>query len=351
VTSISSSSAFDRATLENEFLRVQVLSTGGQIAEILDKQSGVNPLWNPPWREKHTGSSIPPWSNPNTAFLNHVGGHYVCLDLFGEPSSHEVNAGLGTHGEACITHHELITRDNMIVASAVLPLSQLKVIRRISLEEGTSLLSVQETIENLVAFDRPIAWTQHVTVGAPFLTPAQTRLFLRAHRSRTHDKDTFPESPLIPCCNFEWPIVAACNGTLHDLSIFSESWRSCSFSAHLIDATLHPAAFIAYSPQSRLLFGYRWNAQDFPWISVWEENRSRIAAPWNGDTQAWGLEFGASPFPMTRRQMVERGMLFDTPVFTWLGGRERRTTHFTAFLRELGSHPNTIDEAMSNLPK
>ena len=337
--------------MENEFLLVEVLSTGAQIAAILDKQSGINPLWCPAWRRSDAASFVPPWSTPHTAFLNHVGGHYVCLDLFGEPSSHEANAGLGTHGEACITHHELITRDNMIVASAVLPLSQLKVIRRIRLVEGAPLLSVHETIENLVAFDRPIAWTQHVTVGAPFLTPAQTRLFLRAHRSRTHDHDTFPESPLMPGCDFDWPVVAACSGDLHDLSIFSESRRGSSFSAHLIDATLHPAAFIAYSPQSRLLFGYTWSAQDFPWISVWEENHSRVAAPWNGDTQAWGLEFGASPFPMTRRQMVDRGKLFDKPVFTWLGGRESRTTHFTAFLRKLNSHPKTIDEAMGNLPR
>ena len=35
--------------IESDALRVTVLVEGGHIAEILDKQSGVNPLWTPPW--------------------------------------------------------------------------------------------------------------------------------------------------------------------------------------------------------------------------------------------------------------------------------------------------------------
>ena len=36
-------------SIENNDLRVTVLKEGGHIAEILDKRSGVNPLWIPPW--------------------------------------------------------------------------------------------------------------------------------------------------------------------------------------------------------------------------------------------------------------------------------------------------------------
>src|ERR1051326_4849295 len=35
--------------IENDNLRVTVMAEGGHIAEILHKQSGVNPLWIPPW--------------------------------------------------------------------------------------------------------------------------------------------------------------------------------------------------------------------------------------------------------------------------------------------------------------
>jgi hypothetical protein len=43
-----------RATsIENDLVRVTVLHEGGHIAEILDKQSGVNPLWS---AERHHGA-------------------------------------------------------------------------------------------------------------------------------------------------------------------------------------------------------------------------------------------------------------------------------------------------------
>ena len=38
------------ATVENDALRVTVLEGGGHIAEILDKHTGVSPLWIPHWK-------------------------------------------------------------------------------------------------------------------------------------------------------------------------------------------------------------------------------------------------------------------------------------------------------------
>ena len=71
--------------------------------------------------------------------------------------------------------------------------------------------------------------------------------------------------------------------------------------------------FVAFSPDTRLAFGYVWRRADFPWLGIWEENQSRTHAPWNGRAVTRGLEFGVSPMPESRRAMVERGRLFDTP--------------------------------------
>ena len=35
------------------------------------------------------------------------------------------------------------------------------------------------------------------------------------------------------------------------------------------------------------------------------------------------MEFGTSPFPESRREMVERGRLLDTPGYKWLPGAGR----------------------------
>jgi len=35
------------------------------------------------------------------------------------------------------------------------------------------------------------------------------------------------------------------------------------------------------------------------------------------------MEFGVSPFPESRRAMIERGRLFDVPAFRWIPARTR----------------------------
>ena len=57
---------------------------------------------------------------------------------------------------------------------------------------------------------------------------------------------------------------------------------------------------------------------DFPWMGIWEENCSRQGSPWNRKTITRGMEFGVSPFPESRREMVDRNRTLDTPGFKWL---------------------------------
>jgi hypothetical protein len=99
------------------------------------------------------------------------------------------------------------------------------------------------------------------------------------------------------------------------------------------------AAFMAFSPRHRLLLTYRWKRADFPWLGLWEENRSRTAAPWNGQTLTCGLEFGVSPFPESRRRMIERGPLMHTPTLRWIPARTRVEAAFMAVLQPADGLP------------
>ena len=81
---------------------------------------------------------------------------------------------------------------------------------------------------------------------------------------------------------------------------------------------------------SRPDFGYSWKTSDFPWMGIWEENLSRTEAPWNSNTIARGMEFGVSPMPETRRQMIDRGRLFGVPTYRWLPARTRLTVEYHA---------------------
>src|SRR6476659_10480632 len=87
------------AVLENTALRVAVLEGGGHIAEILDKATGVSPLWIPPWPSIEPSSydraRHPEYGNDaESKLLAGIMGHNLCLDMFGGTSEEEPSAGM-----------------------------------------------------------------------------------------------------------------------------------------------------------------------------------------------------------------------------------------------------------------
>ena len=56
--------------------------------------------------------------------------------------------------------------DSEMLLAGTLRLAELRFSRRIAMAAGSSVVRISETIENLAASDRPIAWTQHVTLGS-----------------------------------------------------------------------------------------------------------------------------------------------------------------------------------------
>jgi hypothetical protein len=109
--------------------------------------------------------------------------------------------------------------------------------------------------------------------------------------------------------------------------------RSAGVTGHLVEEHREQGWFLAWHPRMKVLTGYLWKRADFPWISLWEENRSRDLPPWNGQTITRGVEFGVSPFAEARRSMIDRGSLFETSVYRWLPARAKVTAEYLAFVR------------------
>ena len=310
------------ATMENEDVRVTVLEQGGHIAEIFHKQAGVNPLWTPPWQSIEPSTFDPIvhrsiyGSGTEAKLLAGIAGHNVCLDIFGGPSREEAAAGLTVHGEAPVATYHVTEIDRALVMRAILPLVHIRFERRIELHERA--ISVHERIESLCGFDRPIAWTEHVTLGPPFLEKGATEFRASATRSRVFESEFGVADYLQRGAVFEWPNAPRADGGVVDLRLFTGASHSSAYTAHLMDQMSPTAFFVAFSPRSKLAFGYVWIPRDFPWLGIWEENYSRTAPPWNGHTLTRGMEFGVSPFPETRIAMVDRGRMFDTPTYRWL---------------------------------
>src|ERR1043166_3237774 len=281
-------------TIENSEIRVTVSIEGGHIAEITEKTTGVNPLWSPPWPsiepssyslEKHPEYA----DNAESKLLAGILGHNLALHL-------------------------------------------LDFEREIRLEPG-GVARIRETVTNLTAMDRPIAWTQHVTLGPPFIEPGISRLDFPAQRSMVFPINLSEHQRYQPGAVFGWPVVPNKGGPVSRLRIFSASRNSAGVTGHAVDEDRVNGFFIAWHPGLEVLCGYVWRRADFPWISLWEENRSRAFPPWNGVTVAHGLEFGASPFAEGRRKTVERGSLFGLPTYRWLAAKGSLTAEYLAFAR------------------
>ena len=334
------------ATIDNGTLRVTVLEEGGHIAEIRDLASGVNPLWTPDW------PSIEPsaydaatdtvyGANAESALLAGIMGHNLCLDIFGGPSPDEAAAGLRVHGEASIARFAIEATDRSIAMRTVLPSAQLRVERHLELEGRA--LRVRERVENLASTDRPVGWTEHVTIGPPFLENGVTELHIPADRSLVYPESFGDSGYLVPGAEFTWPHAPALAGGTVDLRCYPAMPSSAAFTTHRLDPEREHASVIAFSKTAGLAFGYLWRTADFPWLGLWEENRSRAHAPWNGRTRTWGLEFGVSPLPETRRRMIERGPTFGTPGFRWLPARRRVEVEYRAILRPAAAIPASLE--------
>lgn len=330
-------------SIENNDLRVTVLEGGGHLAEIFHKATGINPLWTPTWPSIEPGEfnhdAQPGYggSPAESRLLSAIMGHNLCLDIFGGPSAEEEAAGLTAHGETSVAIYDIEDATTSLVMRATLPIGQLSFERRIELHGPA--VQINERVQNLAGIDRPLGWTQHVTLGPPFLERGVTEFRIPATRSRVFEGTFGPADYLAAGADFDWPMAPTINGGHADLRRSSSAAASSAYSAHLLDPAREDAWFVAHSPRHQLAFGYIWRRADFPWLGIWEENSSRTASPWNGTALTRGMEFGVSPFPETRRRMIERGRLFDTPAYRWLPARAEVTVEYWAVVRPAADVP------------
>ena len=333
------------ARLENEILRVTVLKEGGHIAEVFDKRAGVSPLWIPPWAsmepsvfDKERPARF--GTDSEAKLLAGIMGHNLCLDLFGAPSREEASCGLTTHGEASVDGYEITELPGQLLTRLVLRLAQLRFSRSIQLHGEE--VRIQESVENLAAIDRPLAWTQHVTLGPPFLDPPTTQFNASMKRSMSMDTKPGFDPYLSPGIEFTWPVAPRTDGGVADLRQMKSTAPASGFTTHLADPQREHAYFTAFSPQFRLAFGYVWKRADFPWLGIWEENCGRQGTPWDGRTVTRGMEFGVSPFPETRREMIERNRLMDAPTYKWLPAQGRLEAEYWVSSKPAESIPESL---------
>jgi hypothetical protein len=339
--------------LTNGLVELVALTGGGHLPEFrFVKGSGVssaNPFWTAPWPtidpQKYTEREHAEryGSRGEGRLLGGLAGHSICLDYFGAASKEEVANGLSFHGEApnrkWIPRGIKVTRDSAeLTLSVDLPASELRMSRRMKILPGESVVRFTETLENLKQADHYYQWAEHVTLGSSFLNAKDSYTVIPAGEGTT-DPNGYDEGKelLARGRRFRWPFAPAAAGGHIDLSRpFARKGKGYVTSQLLQSTGKGDTTFIAaINARLGLLIGYIFSRCDFPWVVLWEENAAIEAKPWNGRTQARGLEFSNTPFPNGRQAAILQGSFQGLPTLSRIPSRGQRTVSFCAFLAEL----------------
>ncbi|MBI2689373.1 MAG: hypothetical protein HYX27_23960 [Acidobacteria bacterium] len=309
--------------LANEKVELLTLNQGGAFASLVlkDDPGKMNPMWNP--------IALARMTNGPSRFGSSL-GHFVCVDGFGPTSKEEAAAGFQGHGEAHRQPWELIadTRDGKtqsVTFRAHLPLVQEMLTRRIELVDGEQVVYVDSTLESELAFDRPINWAEHATIGYPFLAPGKTVVDASVGRCKTRPYENPPgKHRLVSDEPFVYPSAPLKGGGKVDLRSIPDAPDSMDHSGCVFDPARRLGFVTAINLEHRLMLGYLVRREEYPWLQEWMNYPSNLAL-------ARGLEFGTQPFDVSRRQTVELGKLFDTPAFRWLPAKSKIGTRFLMF--------------------
>lgn len=337
--------------LRNESVQLVTLTGGGHIAEFrfVDASpfSHLNALWAPPWksmepfdyREKvHSrlyGSLL------EGKLLSGIAGHNICLDYFGPPTQAETRQGLSQHGEAPMSKWRknecrVGPQKVSLTLSTHLPAAGLSFSRSIQLRQGAPVAFFTETVTNETKKDHFFHWTQHVTLGPPFISARHSRVALPGTRGIT-----FPHSysngkdVLATNRSFRWPLAPDPKGNPVDLTR-TLLRPGAGLVAGVLLNLRSPLGFVAaVNLQHRLLIAYCFKRSDFPWVAVWEENQAIEAPPWKKRTRTRGLEFGTTALPVPRQEGYDIGALYGVPTFASVPARGRKTVRYLAFLAQI----------------
>jgi hypothetical protein len=327
--------------LANDEVEVVVITRGASIVSVIghDDEERQSPLWNPQEAAREQGQAH------GAVFAKSPGfGHFVCLDGFGPGSPEEQQAGLPMHGEAHrqlydVRHHSKEGGIQALTLEAMLPLVGEVFRRTLRLVDGEKVLYVESELESLLAFDRPVVWAEHATIGAPFLRREETVVDMPAARARTRDHPTHPEvlvRRLASGREFEWPLAPGADGTPVDIRAVGPG-ASGDHTTCLMEPG-RPWAFVTcLNPTSCRLLGYLFRRDEFPWLQNWEH--------YPADRQlARGLEFATQPYDVPRREAVQAGAMFDTPTYRWLPARAKITGRFLLFWTRTPAGFTKIDD-------
>ncbi len=250
---------------------------GCHLACLRRRGEELNPLWQPQWPAGDPTTIKPgvdgKWGpGPDASMLSTIVGSNLCLDRFGPPWPGENRP---VHGETNVVPWKMIAHATMAECTTALPEAKLMVRRRVRIDNDVLELSTGVCHDGKEA--RAVEWCEHTTIGDPFLDGSVFTAGLDAMRALPQgggdptDMD-INKGLVMPAAD------APADGSLRAGRVVAGWWT-------------------AENKRLGRRLTARWNREDFPWLCLWTEHKSRAFAPWSGRERTRGMEIATKPFP------------------------------------------------------
>jgi len=277
----------NRVVLENEHLRATFLpDKGSDLVELLDKATGVDLAWRSPMGVRDAGPGGAP--DPVAAFLDtYPGGWQEVLPNGGAPC-HYRGAALSQHGEVSgVPWAYQMVGEGVVftVETARFPLRVTKTVRL----HGAGL-EFDEELVNLAPVEIEVMWGQHITFGEPFLAPGHRIRLPSGVTVIPHETSIHPAGRRVLAERGTWPVVAAFDGGVTDLSVVPEHGGPSDI------VYLHGASWYEITAPDGHGLRVDWDASVLPYLWMWQELGATTDYPWWGRAYVLGLEpFSSHP--------------------------------------------------------
>jgi hypothetical protein len=323
----------------NDKLELTVTIQGASLARLVlaDDPAAMNPFWEPSRMARELGS---------LAGFRSSTGHFICVDGFGPVSDQERAAGLPGHGEAHTRpfHIRRMSREGrtaVVTLDTTLPIVQEKLTRTLRVVDGENVIYVDSRLENLLGFDRPVNWAEHATVGSPFLSSGETVVDVSGTRSMTRTwtepRRGAEDRRLASGKEFTWPLAPGLDGAPVDMRETPAAPHYVDHLTTLVDPDRRYGWVTALNKERRLLIGYVFLREEFPWVQHWD------SFPATGKL-ARGLEFSTQPFDVPRREVLSSAPLFDAPAVRWLPAKSSIQSRFLVFYTRVPEGMTRVDD-------
>jgi len=270
-------------------------------------------------------------------------GHFLALDGFGAPSAEEQSAGIPFHGEAERQPVTLVPRRDSgplrsLVTQITLPLAQEILTRVFEVAEGENIVYVTNELQSQLGIDRPVSWAEHAMITPPFLEPGKVVVDMPALYCRVRPYKPGPiPGRLVYDRDFKWPMAPTTDGRHADLRLIPTDRNALDLASCQMDPQRTFAFVTALQTEKRLLYGYVFRREEYPWVMSWMN--------YTGDEKAArGMEFSTQPFDISHRETVAMNPLFGTPTFQWLPAKSKIRTRFLMFYTTVPEGFSRVDD-------